>query len=233
MLGKMAKKFNECERTMQQLQAKQGRSSQFETQEQRDEWLSSEIAKIKKEMSAKQGTHNEMESALRKEEGLKSSLLRELKESEEDLGEQKRMLEAAEKEITRLKSERTELTSERKELWRKVEQMEATTVNLREEVHQSERALKRAMPHRVASGLQAVEQIAKEKGLTGVYGPLYELIQAEDPVYNTALEVAAGNSLTHVVVDTDKTCFHSHQRTAAEKSRESDLQTPESYRRTI
>ena len=202
---RVSKTYNECERTIQELQAKQGRSRQFETQEERDQWLSSEIAKIKKEMTAKQGTHNEMEATMRKDETLKASLLRDLKESEEELEEQKRMLSTAEKDIASLKNERTELTGERKELWRKLELMEAETVNLRDEVQQSERGLKRAMPHRVASGLEAVEQIAKERGLSGVYGPLYKLIQPEDSVYNTAIEVAAGQSLTHVVVDTDQT----------------------------
>jgi structural maintenance of chromosome 3 (chondroitin sulfate proteoglycan 6) len=41
--------------------------------------------------------------------------------------------------------------------------------------------------------------------MEGVYGPLYKLFEIPDRKYNTAVEVTAGNSLFHVVVDTDQT----------------------------
>lgn len=42
-------------------------------------------------------------------------------------------------------------------------------------------------------------------GLDGVYGPLYRLFEVTDDKFNTAIELTAGNSLFHVVVDSDDT----------------------------
>ena len=42
-------------------------------------------------------------------------------------------------------------------------------------------------------GLRAVKNIAERQGLTGVYGPLYDLFEIPDENYNTAIELTAGN----------------------------------------
>jgi structural maintenance of chromosome 3 (chondroitin sulfate proteoglycan 6) len=42
-----------------------------------------------------------------------------------------------------------------------------------------------------SNGLRAVKQIAKRLGLSGVYGPLYELFEVSDR-YKTAVEVTGG-----------------------------------------
>ena len=52
--------------------------------------------------------------------------------------------------------------------------------------------------------MQAVRKIANRLGLTGFYGPLYELFEVDD-IYAPSVEVVAGGSLFHVVVDTDET----------------------------
>ena len=53
-------------------------------------------------------------------------------------------------------------------------------------------------------GLQAVKKIANRLGLSGFYGPLYELFEVDD-IYAPSVEVIARSSLFHVVVDTDDT----------------------------
>ena len=57
------------------------------------------------------------------------------------------------------------------------------------------------------SGLRALPEICQTRNIDPkkVYGPLYSLIDCENPSYRTAIEVAAGNQLLHVVVDTDAT----------------------------
>lgn len=49
-----------------------------------------------------------------------------------------------------------------------------------------------------------MKRIAEQLELEGYYGPLYELFTVDDR-YKTAVEVTAGTSLFHVVVDTDET----------------------------
>lgn len=60
------------------------------------------------------------------------------------------------------------------------------------------------MARATAVGIEAVRRIAAELKLEGVYGPLIELIEA-DPMFETAIEVAAKGSLFHIVVDSDET----------------------------
>ena len=43
-----------------------------------------------------------------------------------------------------------------------------------------------------AAGLQSVKEITQKLGLTGVYGPLFELFTC-DNIFKTAIEVIAGN----------------------------------------
>lgn len=47
--------------------------------------------------------------------------------------------------------------------------------------------------------------MARSKGIEGCHGPLYGLIQLTSDKYAQAVEAAAGNSLFHVIVDTDAT----------------------------
>ncbi|KAJ3065903.1 Structural maintenance of chromosomes protein 3 [Podochytrium sp. JEL0797] len=74
----------------------------------------------------------------------------------------------------------------------------------KDERSKSERTLMSGMDRNTSSGLQAIKKIAARQNLQGVYGPLYELFEVDER-YKTAVEVVAGASLFHVVVDTDET----------------------------
>ncbi len=50
----------------------------------------------------------------------------------------------------------------------------------------------RCPPQDTSRGLQAVMRIARERGIQGVYGPLYSLFEVNDR-WNIAVEVTAGN----------------------------------------
>jgi structural maintenance of chromosome 3 (chondroitin sulfate proteoglycan 6) len=60
------------------------------------------------------------------------------------------------------------------------------------------------MDHNTSRGIAAVRRIKRQYQLDGVYGTLAELLEVSDK-YRTAVEVTAGNSLFHVVVDNDET----------------------------
>ncbi|KAI8055720.1 SMCs flexible hinge [Syncephalis plumigaleata] len=55
-------------------------------------------------------------------------------------------------------------------------------------------------------GLKSVERCVQQYQISGVYGPLYTLFDVDD-VYRAAVEVVAGSSLFHVVVDNDDTAM--------------------------
>jgi structural maintenance of chromosome 3 (chondroitin sulfate proteoglycan 6) len=60
------------------------------------------------------------------------------------------------------------------------------------------------MDQNTSRGLAAVRRIKRQHNLEGVYGTLAELLEVNER-YRTAVEVTAGNSLFHYVVDNDET----------------------------
>ena len=60
------------------------------------------------------------------------------------------------------------------------------------------------MDRNTSRGLAAVRRIKRQHNLDGVYGTLAELLEVNDR-YRRAVEVTAGNSLFHYVVDNDET----------------------------
>lgn len=68
----------------------------------------------------------------------------------------------------------------------------------------AERYLSHMMDHNTSRGLAAVRRIKRQHNLEGVYGTLAELFDVNEK-YRTAVEVTAGQSLFHFVVDTDET----------------------------
>ena len=68
----------------------------------------------------------------------------------------------------------------------------------------AERSLSQMMDNNTSRGIAAVRRIKRQHNLDGVYGTLAELLEVNDR-YRTAVEVTAGQSLFHYVVDTDET----------------------------
>ncbi|WVO12564.1 hypothetical protein L204_100168 [Cryptococcus depauperatus] len=125
-------------------------------------------------------------------------------EQSKNEGERRENLFKMGEEITTLKSKLDEMQEQRKELWREDGKLGQVVSNAKNEMDSAERSLMGMMDKDASNGLRAVSQIAKRLNLEGVYGPLYELFEVSDK-YKTAVEVTAGNSLFHVVVDNDET----------------------------
>jgi structural maintenance of chromosome 3 (chondroitin sulfate proteoglycan 6) len=68
----------------------------------------------------------------------------------------------------------------------------------------AERSLSQMMDNNTSRGIAAVRRIKRQHNLEGVYGTLAELFDVSDR-YRTAVEVTAGQSLFHYVVDNDET----------------------------
>ncbi|KAF9992824.1 Structural maintenance of chromosomes protein 3, partial [Modicella reniformis] len=188
----------------QTLYSKQGRSGQFKSKALRDDW-------IRREMDEIQQSYNMQTSQASVTEGALQTLRSQLQQVSEKIGtmreqETSRKVESESllEEMTLLKVERDKLTDQRKELWREDAKLDSTLNNLREERHKAERALGATMDKSTGAGLDAVRRIAKTLNLDGFYGPLYELFNVTDE-YDVAVNVTAGSSLFHVVVDTDQT----------------------------
>lgn len=91
-----------------------------------------------------------------------------------------------------------------RELWREEAKLDSVLSSASSEMDRAERSLSHMMDHNTSRGLAAVRRIKRQHNLEGVYGTLAELFDVGDR-YRTAVEVTAGQSLFHYVVDTDET----------------------------
>ncbi|KAF8305004.1 RecF/RecN/SMC protein [Clavulina sp. PMI_390] len=191
--------------TLDELYSKQGRISRFRTRSERDAYLKKEIAAI----DAYAASQEEQESNLQLElEGTQ----RKMQEYEEKALELDTALEGRKQtlanhaaELAALQKQQAELSEKRKYMWREETKIKQQQDNAQQQLRDAERNLASTMDKDTGNGLAAVSRIADRLQLEGVYGPLYTLFEVTDPVYNTAVELTAGTSLWHVVVDTDAT----------------------------
>lgn len=82
--------------------------------------------------------------------------------------------------------------------------MDSVIANAQKELSRAEQVMSYTMDQNTSRGLAAVRRIKRQYNLDGVYGTLAELLEVNEK-YRTAVEVAAGNSLFHYVVDNDET----------------------------
>ena len=109
------------------------------------------------------------------------------------------------KDIQEQIQKRNELQEARKKSWRDLEAHQEALQEAKLELDRGKQQLNSTLPRNVAQGLAAVEQFAQEKNLEGYFGPLIDNFALKNDGFRTAVEVAAGNSLFHVIVDTDAT----------------------------
>ncbi|KAL8866927.1 MAG: hypothetical protein Q9174_005993, partial [Haloplaca sp. 1 TL-2023] len=193
-----------AESTRQRLYAKQGRNARFKNKRERDDWLRDEInngypqlAKVKAVRVQTAEDISELENEIASIEEAISSL----REQIEGRGENNESMQA---QIREAKAERDRLSDERKELWREDAKLDSVISNTATELRQAEQELSHTMDQNTSRGLQAVRRITRQRELEGVYGTLAQLIDCST-TYRRAVEVTAGQSLFHYVVDNDDT----------------------------
>ncbi|CAN6691941.1 unnamed protein product [Malus baccata var. baccata] len=191
------------EKQLSILYQKQGRATQFSNKAARDKWLQKEIDDLERVLS----------SNLAQEQKLKVEIARlDAELSDRDVYIESRRTEIATIEslisqshdgFNHHKTQRDKLQDERKSLWRKETELSAEIEKLRAEVEKAEKSLDHATPGDVRRGLNSVRKICREYNICGVFGPIIELLDCDEKFF-TAVEVTAGNSLFHVVVENDE-----------------------------
>ncbi|XAR60230.1 hypothetical protein NMG60_11033505 [Bertholletia excelsa] len=191
------------EKKLSILYQKQGRATQFANKAARDKWLQKEIDEYQRVLS----------SNLMQEDKIRD----EIQQLNADLQEQDAYIDRRKSEIAALealisqyregfnqyKSQRDKLQDERKSLWGKENELSNEIDKLKAEVVKAEKSLDHATPGDIRRGLNSVRRICREYEIPGVFGPIIELLHCDEKFF-TAVEVTAGNSLFHVVVETDE-----------------------------
>ncbi|KDP35372.1 hypothetical protein JCGZ_10356 [Jatropha curcas] len=199
----ITKGIMEREKQLSILYQKQGRATQFSSKAARDKWLRKEIDDLERVLS----------SNLAQEQKLQDEIDR----LNADLEERDVLIEDRRAEIARTESNiskyregsvshkvlRDKLQDERKALWAKESALTTEIDKLRAEVEKAEKNLDHATPGDVRRGLNSIRRICRDYKINGVFGPIIELIDCDEKFF-TAVEVTAGNSLFHVVVENDE-----------------------------
>jgi structural maintenance of chromosome 3 (chondroitin sulfate proteoglycan 6) len=183
---------------------KQGRSAQFKTAADRDKYLKEEVAARDKVLQGKRRKLEEAQRGAEEARGERDRLSRQISDHRGSLTQREEALAAADEEVSALKRRQAELNERRREAWDQEAALEDKLRERREDLARKERALESTVPADTKRALDAVARFQQEHQLPGVYGTVMDLVQAP-PALFLALEVTAGQSLHHVVVDTDQT----------------------------
>ncbi|CAI4529739.1 BAL_1a_G0028560.mRNA.1.CDS.1 [Saccharomyces cerevisiae] len=187
---------------------KKGEYARFKSKDERDTWIHSEIEELKSSIQ----NLNELESQLQMD---RISLRKQYSTIDEEIEElidsingpdTKGQLEDFDSELIHLKQKLSESLDTRKELWRKEQKLQTVLETLLSDVNQNQRNVNETMSRSLANGIINVKEITEKLKISpeSVFGTLGELIKVNDK-YKTCAEVIGGNSLFHIVVDTEET----------------------------
>ncbi|XP_050229929.1 structural maintenance of chromosomes protein 3 [Mercurialis annua] len=197
-----AKGIMEREKQLSILYQKQGRATQFPSKAARDKWLQKEIDDLQRVLSSNLSQEQKLQDEIHK-------LNIDLKDRDAYIKKHKAEIADAESGISQSReglnshrAQRDKLQNERKSLWAKESALIAEIDKLRVEVEKAEKSLDHATPGDVRRGLNSIRRICRDYDINGVFGPIIELIECDEKFF-TAVEVTAGNSLFHVVVEND------------------------------
>lgn len=196
--------LDSAESERRRLYEKQGRSAQFKSKAERDNWLRNEITELNTTLGEQKANRinadEEVKSVQSEIQSLEGEIAA-LRKRFEGWGGNRQTLS---EEVSTAKDALEKLSDERKVLRREDDKLESVIGNARQEWERAERELSHTMDGATSRGLATVRRLKRELNLTGAYGTLAELLEVSE-TYRIAVEQTAGNSLFHYVVDNEET----------------------------
>lgn len=189
--------------------SKKGRYQQFSSKSERDQWIKAEIASLKKQIQDRNKKFKLMDASIKEKTTLLNEVAHQLQQETNAIEDKTNdvALGDLERQVATLKSELSMMGEERKSLLRQEIKLKAMRDSAENELIDVNNKVTKTMGSAQLKALEAVSGIATRLGMSSnVYGPLVELFSVPDK-YKTAVEVIAGNSLFHVVVDTDESAL--------------------------
>ncbi|CAI7646235.1 unnamed protein product [Penicillium bialowiezense] len=197
-------RLTDAESSRGRLYAKQGRNSTFKNKSERDKYLNMEVRETQNSIKSVQGVVSQTQEDIQELESAITALGPETERLREQIDGRGDTMHSVDEKVQDAKDERDRLMDQRKELWREEAKLDSVISNASQEADRAERSLSSMMDHNTSRGTAAVRRIKRQHNLEGVYGTLAELFDVNER-YRTAVEVTAGQSLFHYVVDTDET----------------------------
>jgi structural maintenance of chromosome 3 (chondroitin sulfate proteoglycan 6) len=214
---RLSQELAEADAARQRLYAKQGRNNQFQSKKERDTWLNREIQVCRETLKKRTQIKANLEREIAELQSSVEQVEQEIEDARNRLDGRSGAMDEINEDVANKKEIRNKLMDERKILWREDTKLDSIVEATRQELEKADRSLSGTMDNNTSRGLKAVRRIKQRMNLRGCYGTLAELMEVEDR-YRTAVEVTAGQSLFHYVVDNDDTATVVLQQLQREKS---------------
>ncbi|KAJ8644402.1 hypothetical protein MRB53_006150 [Persea americana] len=199
----ITKEIMDRERQLSILYQKQGRATQFSSKASRDKWLQKEIGDLERVLSSNFTQEKKLLDEIQQLKDEWNEQEAYIKGRRLEFQRQEKLISQSLEDLNSSKKQRDEQQDIRKSLWKKESDLSGEIDRLKADVVKAEKSLDHATPGDIRRGLNSVRRICRDHNIGGVYGPIFELIDCEDRFF-TAVEVTAGNSLFHVVVQNDE-----------------------------
>lgn len=199
----ISKEIMESEKKLSILYQKQGRASQFPSKAARDKWLQKEIDDLQRVLNSNSMQEKKLQDEICQLSDELENRSAYIESRKKDIAALQSLISQSREGFNHHKAQRDKLQDKRKSLWGKESELSAEIDKLKADVIKAEKSLDHATPGDIRRGLNSVRRICREYGINGVFGPIFELLDCDDKFF-TAVEVTAGNSLFHVVVETDE-----------------------------
>ncbi|XP_052141758.1 structural maintenance of chromosomes protein 3-like [Oryza glaberrima] len=198
----MSKSIMDRQKQLSILYQKQGRATQFANKAARDKWLQKEIDDLERVLLSNRKQGGLLQEEIQKLKDKINNLNSYFEFYESESNKLESALAKKHSDYNDLRKQRDKLQEERKSFWMEEANVTAEKDRLEEDLVNAKEKLGNATPGEIIRGLNCVSRITMEHGITGVVGPILELIDCDEKLF-TAVEVTAGNSLFHVVVEND------------------------------
>jgi structural maintenance of chromosome 3 (chondroitin sulfate proteoglycan 6) len=190
--------------TRKRLFDKQARSGLYKSKKERDDHLKAQVNEISVQMASRKAVLVQTDEELGQIQTDIAGVTASIQNARDQLENRDDHIHTTASESEKAREVLEQLQDRRKELWREEQQVQSFIEKARKNLEETEKPLRSMTDRNTWQGIKSVRRIKEEHGLDGVYGTLGELFDVSE-VYRSAVEVTAGQSLFHYIVDNDDT----------------------------
>ncbi|PAA80750.1 hypothetical protein BOX15_Mlig028690g1 [Macrostomum lignano] len=207
-----ANQLSDAEHRRKELYAKQGRGNQFQSKQQRDDWIKQQMRGLNKAVRDKESTIAKLQEEIDNDAKRVTELEATIASCEKELVELKGDLDHGGEDVRLLRRRKEELHAERQAVYREELGLQQQLNSLREELSRCDQSLRARTGKGILSGIDSVRQVIEDmraefgddnEVVKNYHGTLIELFDVDDTFY-TCVEVTAGTRLFYHVVGHDR-----------------------------
>jgi structural maintenance of chromosome 3 (chondroitin sulfate proteoglycan 6) len=198
------------------LRSKQNRSQAFKSKQERDQFLQGQIDEITLNFATRKAIAMQNTEDIANGQKNIGKLEAEIDDLQMRLSNRGSDMEALSTELNEAREELRKLQDQRRELFREQDKTKKQLDAARQDLGKAEFKLMKMTDRNTADAVKYLRYLKDVEGMSGLHGTLSELFTVNDR-YKTAVEVTAGASLFHYVVDNDETATKVIQRLNKER----------------